>query len=187
MYLSQIFGIKSHKVVIWLLGISGAGKTTIGTQLAQKLQEDDSIKTFLIDGDIVRTLFNNDLGFSEEDRKANIKRIVLAAYVLEKADVIPIVCNISPFQKLRNLCRQKFDNYIEIYLSKDLSNAMKQDVKGVYRNNLQRTSLVGLDMKFDDPIYCDLKVEIDKETPEDSFKKVLGFIRGRIDGTEVQN
>ena len=70
----------------------------------------------MIDGDQVRGFFNSDLGYSKKNREENIKRIIYAAHVLEEANIIAIVCNISPFQNLRDLCRQKFKNYSEIYL-----------------------------------------------------------------------
>lgn len=102
-------------MVIWLIGISGAGKTTIGKRLEEHFNN-LNIKNYLLDGDEVRDLFDRDLGYSDEEREANIKRIILGAYLLDKNDIIGIVCNIAPLEKLRALARTKIIGYNEIYL-----------------------------------------------------------------------
>ena len=84
---------------------------------------------------LILLLFITNLGYSKEDRISNIKRIMLSTYVLEKNNIIPIVCNISPFENLRDFARDKFDSYHEIYLNKNISIAKQNDVKGVYKNN----------------------------------------------------
>jgi adenylylsulfate kinase-like enzyme len=64
---------------------------------------------YIIDGDDIRKLFDNDLGYTRDERAHNIKRIILAGYVLEQNGVVPIICNISPFEELRKLARRKLD------------------------------------------------------------------------------
>ena len=76
-------------MVIWLIGISGAGKTTLGNKLHDYFKNNNT-KSFIIDGDLVRNFYNNDLGYSKADRIANIKRIMLSAYTLEQ-EIIPII------------------------------------------------------------------------------------------------
>jgi len=107
-------------MVIWLLGISGSGKTTLANELKNHF-DTKNIKSFIVDGDLIRDFFDRDLGYSKEDRIANIKRVMITAHVLEKNGIIPIVANISPFQHLRDFARDKFDNYIEIYLKRDIA------------------------------------------------------------------
>ena len=162
-------------MVIWLIGISGAGKTTLGNKI-HKYLSDKKLKSFIIDGDIVREFYNNDLGYSKEERISNIKRIMLSTYVLEKNDIIPIVCNISPFENLRDFARDKFDSYHEIYLNKSISIAKQNDVKGVYKNNHKRTSLIGVDMKFEEPTKSNLTINVDSESVETSFEKIINYI-----------
>lgn len=108
-------------MVIWLLGISGSGKSTLGKELKNYF-DNNNINSYIIDGDIIRNFYENDLGYTKEDREANIKRILLSAYILEQNNIIPIVCNISPFEQLRDFARRKFDNYFEIYLKRDINN-----------------------------------------------------------------
>lgn len=162
-------------MVIWLIGISGAGKTTLGVKIHEYCNS-KNIKTFILDGDLVRSFYNNDLGFSKEDRIANIKRIMLSAYVLEKNNIIPIVCNISPFEELRNLARKKFKSYHEIYLKKNLEAAKKDDVKNVYKKNINKTDIIGIDLVFDKPLNSNLTIDVNVETIDESFKRILSYI-----------
>lgn len=131
-------------MVVWLLGISGAGKTTLGNKLKKELDK-KKIKNYIIDGDLVRDFYNNDLGFNKEDRTANIKRIMLSAYVLEQNGIIPIVCNISPFQELRDFASNKFDNYVEIYLQRDIKDIKNKE--DVYNS----ADVIGVNLNFDEP------------------------------------
>lgn len=165
-------------MIIWLIGISGAGKTTLGRML-EKYYNKKGKKTYLLDGDEVRDLFDNDLGYSNEDREANIKRIILGAYLLDRNDITGIICNISPFEKLRRLARSKIKGYNEIYLKKDIGISMKNDVKGVYKDNSGRTELIGIDIGFDEPENSDMIIEVDKMTEEESFKLIIDYINNK--------
>lgn len=166
-------------MVIWLIGISGAGKTTIGLRLREYLKQ-NNIPNYLIDGDEVRAVFDGDLGYSREDREANIKRIILAAYALDRCGVTAIVCNISPFEHLRALARTKISGYNEIYLKKDLTVSRGDDVKGVYSNNIGKTDLIGVDIEFDKPLHPDVVIEVDRESVEESSRKVIEYVESRI-------
>ena len=104
---------------------------------------------------------------------------MLSAHVLEKNNVIPIVCNISPFESLRDFAREKFDDYNEIFLQKNLEIAKNNDVKGVYKENLMNTSLVGIDLIFEEPKHSNLVLEVDKETVDVSFNKILDYLEDR--------
>ena len=162
-------------MIIWLIGISGAGKTTIGRKLERHFKEIGK-KCYLLDGDEVRDLFDRDLGYSDADREANIKRIILGAYLLDRNDIIGIICNIGPLEKLRQLARKKIAGYNEIYLKKDLQISMKNDVKGVYQQNMGKTQLVGIDATFDEPQTPDLVLEVDKMSEEETYMAVLNYI-----------
>lgn len=162
-------------MVIWLIGISGAGKTTLGRKL-ETFYNNKGLKTYLLDGDEVRSLFENDLGYTDAEREANIKRIILGAYLLDRNDIIGIICNISPFQHLRELARRKIKGYNEIYLDKDIQISMKNDVKGVYREHMGKTDIVGLGQRFDKPVSCNLRVPVDSMTEEEAFEMIKEYI-----------
>lgn len=172
-------------MIIWLMGISGAGKTTIGKRLEAYLRQ-QHIKNYLLDGDEVRDLFDRDLGYSDSDREANIKRIILGAYLLDRNDIVGIICNISPLEHLRALARKKIPGYNEIYLKKDLKISMENDVKGVYRENMGKTQIVGIDAAFDEPQHPDLVLEVDKMTEDETYQAVLDYMTEKGLGQEVQ-
>jgi len=153
-------------MVIWLLGISGAGKTTLGNQLKQYFDK-QNIKNCIIDGDIVRDFYDNDLGYSKEDRVSNIKRIMLSTYLLEQNGIVPIVCNISPFEFLRQFARKKFDNYIEIYLKRDIKTVTNKD--DVYKT----IDVVGVDLEFEEPQNSTLIIDTTKLTIDQSLDKII--------------
>lgn len=163
-------------MVLWLMGISGAGKTTIGRKLERYFGE-KGVKNYLLDGDEVRDLFDRDLGYSDADREANVKRIILGAYLLDRNGIVGIICNISPLEHLRALARKKIAGYNEIYLKKDLCASMENDVKGIYRENTGKTQLVGIDATFDEPRHPDLVLEVDKMTEEETCQAVLDYVR----------
>lgn len=166
-------------MVIWFIGISGAGKSTQGAKLHKHFQN-LGIKSFILDGDIVREFYDNDLGYSKNDRIANIKRIMLSAYVLEKNGIIPIICNISPFEFLREFARKKFADYHEIYLSKNIEKAKENDTKGIYKNNINKTSIVGIDIKFEKPLKSNLVINVENEDEDQSFTKIKNYIESKL-------
>ncbi len=163
-------------MVIWLMGISGAGKTTIGKKLETYFKSQGRA-CYLLDGDEVRDLFDRDLGYSDADREANVKRIILGAYLLDRNDIIGIICNISPLEHLRQLARKKIAGYNEIYLKKDIQISMKNDVKGVYQENMGKTEIVGIDASFDEPQAPDLVLEVDRMTVEQTYQAVLDYLQ----------
>ena len=156
-------------MVIWLLGISGTGKTTLAKEL-KKAFEKVGKKSYIIDGDFIRDFFDRDLGYSKEERIANIKRVLISAKVLEDNGIIPIVANIFPFQFLRDFAREKFNNYIEIYLKRDIENIKNKDF--VYSDK----NVVGVDLEFDEPTNPDLILDTSKKNIQESLKEILKVV-----------
>ncbi len=163
-------------MILWLMGISGAGKTTIGRKLEQYFNA-NGIKNYLLDGDEVRDLFDRDLGYTDADRETNVKRIILGAYLLDRNDIVGIICNISPLEHLRALARKKIVGYNEIYLKKNLHISIERDVKGVYRESIGKTQLVGIDATFDEPQHPDLVLDVDSMTEEETYHAVLAYVQ----------
>jgi len=167
-------------MVIWLMGISGSGKSTIGAWL-QKYLDRCGLDPAMLDGDTVRAFFNNDLGYSKDDRIANIKRIIFGAHLLStvcKKNVI--VCNIAPFEQLRLFAREKLPEYVEIYLKKDVGKSMTSDVKNVYKNSAGKTEIVGVDIVFEEPRHSDLVVDVDTMTKEQTRETIAQFLIKRF-------
>ena len=165
-------------MVIWLLGISGSGKSTLGAKL-KAYYDENNIQSFILDGDTVRDFFDGDLGYTPDERMHNIKRILLSASVLEQNGIIPIICNISPFESLRQFAREKLGDYVQIYLQKSLMDAQKDDVKNIYKENLNVTPIVGLDVEFESPETNELVLNVESESVDDSFDKIITYLDSR--------
>ena len=167
-------------MIFWLMGISGAGKTTMGRRMKEYFLEQGR-KCYLLDGDEIRELFYRDLGYSEKDREENIKRIILSAYFLDKSDIVGIICNISPFERLRKLARKRINGYNEFYLKKNIQSSMQNDVKGMYRENTGKTEIVGLDTVFEEPEHPDLVLDTDKLTEDETFQHIVDYVEEKYD------
>src|SRR5574340_1033810 len=99
---------------LWFTGLSGSGKSTNSYRLYMELKR-RSLKTELLDGDIIRINFSQGLGFTKRDRDINIRRIGFVSYLLNKNDIISIVAAISPYEETRNQNRKLLRNYVEVF------------------------------------------------------------------------
>ena len=156
-------------MIIWLFGISGSGKTTLAKEVKEYFDK-KNIKSYIIDGDVVRDFFERDLGYSKKERIENIKRVLIATKVLEDNGIIPIVANISPFEDLRSFARKKFKKYIEIYLKRNINTIKNKDF--VYNNK----NVVGIDLEFEKPKNPDLVIDTGKENIKESLEKIINLI-----------
>ena len=95
---------------------------------------------------------------------------------MDRTGIVGIICNISPLEHLRALAREKIEGYNEIYLKKDLRISMQNDVKGVYKANMGKTQIVGIDASFDEPVHADLVLEVDGMAEEETYQAVLNYI-----------
>ena len=125
-------------VCLWMTGLSGAGKSTLANALEQELIKKGK-HTYILDGDNLRHGLNSDLGFTEADRKENVRRAAEAAQLMVDAGLIVILGLISPFKKERDWARNLFkDNqFKEIYISTSLQECEQRDVKGLYKKARQ--------------------------------------------------
>jgi adenylylsulfate kinase len=126
--------IKNQKsCTIWMSGLSGSGKSTIANQLETILNE-QGYHTYTLDGDNTRLGLNKGLGFSEEDRIENIRRVAEVAKILNDAGLIVICSFISPFEKNRTQAKEIIgENFIEVFVDADLSTCETRDPKGFYK------------------------------------------------------
>ena len=117
---------------MWFTGLSGAGKTTIYRFVEKKLR-DQGYKVEVLDGDLMRQKLTKELGFTQEDRAENIRRIGFVAHLLTKYDVIVLVSVISPYKATRAEMRQCIGDFIEVYVNAPLEICEQRDVKGLYK------------------------------------------------------
>ncbi len=165
--------------VIWLTGLSGAGKSTIALQLAVKLKQ-LAYKVSIIDGDQLRLQYNN-LGFSNEDRIKQMHRAIDLAKQQLNEDMFVIVALISPFESIRKIARETIgkENFIEVYVNTPLSICEERDTKGLYKK--ARLGLIknmtGIDSIYDVPMKPEITIDTSKEEIGDSVLKILTFLR----------
>jgi len=148
--------------VIWLTGLSGSGKSTIASHFKKSLSEKD-IKTFVIDGDVLRESFGHDLSFSKEDRSKNVARAIRLANQKLHEGFVVIVALISPFIKDREHARSQFKSseFREVYVSTPLSECERRDPKGLYKKT--RGGLIhdmtGINSPYEPPLNPDLIID----------------------------
>jgi len=151
--------------VVWLTGLSGAGKSTIALTLERELQQ-KGVPIYVLDGDKVRTGLCSDLGFSPEARKENIRRIAEVARLFADAGLICVVAFISPYRSDRDRARAMMPpgKFIEVYLSTPLEVCERRDVKGLYakaRAGLVR-EFTGISAPYEAPLKPELELRTDK-------------------------
>ncbi|TLY05706.1 MAG: adenylyl-sulfate kinase [Thaumarchaeota archaeon] len=169
--------------VIWLTGLSASGKTTIALQLATKLREHD-FKVELLDGDAIRKELSADLGFSRQDRREQIRRVVYLCKLLSKNGITCIVSVISPYRDLRNLAREeirKVSPFIEVFVKCSLESCIKRDPKGLYKKALsgEISNFTGLQDPYEEPLSPDVMVNTDSETVEECVDKIISAVKIR--------
>jgi len=167
--------IKNNKIFsLWLIGPSAAGKTTISKKIYEKL----SIKyksLILLDGDQVRNIFANESGYDPVSRSKNIRKYVSIVNWLSSFKASTIVAAINAFEKDRYFSRQEIQNYKEVYLKCDLQERIKRDKKKLYLPaiNGEKKNVVDVDIPFEDPINCDLRIQSDLKSPDEIAENII--------------
>ena len=168
--------------VIWLTGLSGSGKTTIGKMLEKRLY-DSHFHTMLLDGDNLRHGLCRDLGFSEQDRGENVRRISEVARLFFNAGTVVICTCISPLRMHREMIREFIENenghFFEIYVKCSIEECARRDPKGLYK----RASLgeikefTGISSAYEEPMNPELTIDTENGTPQEHVEKVIGLMR----------
>ncbi|MEA1993772.1 MAG: adenylyl-sulfate kinase [Euryarchaeota archaeon] len=160
--------------VLWFTGLSASGKSAIADRVAEKLKE-RGLKIERLDGDIVRESLTKDLGFTEEDRNENIKRVTFVAKLLSRNDVGVIASFISPYRAIRNHVREEVTNFVEIFAHCPVDVCIERDPKGLYKQALngEIENFTGISHPYEEPKNPDILLRTDKETPDESAEKVI--------------
>lgn len=165
-------------MVVWLYGLSGAGKTTISLLLKQQL-EDDGFFAVCLDGDALRSGINKDLTFTEDDREENIRRAAEIARLMQQNNIITICSFITPLQKYRALAAAIIgESFTEVFIECPLEVCQERDVKGLYKKALanQIAHFTGISSGFEIPSNPELTIHTAAESPAESVEKVYRYI-----------
>lgn len=166
--------------VLWLTGLSAAGKSTLAMNLEKQLH-DLGYACYTLDGDNLRTGLNSDLGFSESDRAENIRRVGEVAALFADAGLICIAAFISPYRADRDAARLAAKNtkFCEIYVDADLACCEERDPKGLYKK--ARCGLVknftGLDAPYEPPLKPELVIHTHQQSVEQSVGQLFDFVK----------
>ena len=162
---------------IWFTGLSGSGKSTLSRRVYLEIRR-RGLKAELLDGDIIRTNFSQELGFTKRERDINVKRIGFLSWLLNKHGIISVVAAIAPYEETRQINRKLIKNYIEVFCNCPLEVVEKRDVKGLYAK--ARKGLIphftGISDPYEPPSNPEIVVYTDKETVEESVNKIIDFL-----------
>lgn len=172
-----------HKsAVLWFTGLSGSGKSTLAHSVEERLHE-LGCRTFVFDGDNVRHGLCGDLGFSDEDRQENIRRVGEMSKLFIESGVIALTAFISPFKKDRQQVRDLVDDedFIEIFCHSPLHVCEQRDVKGLYRRARagEIKEFTGITSPYEEPVDAEVVAETGSDSLEKSVEDVLDALRER--------
>ena len=171
--------LKQKGIVIWMTGLSASGKTTLAIGLEKALHEKGFL-CYVLDGDNVRTGINNNLRFSEEDRKENIRRVAEVSKILVQCGVITINSFVSPTNELRNLAKSIIgeNDFKLVYVNTSIEVCEQRDTKGLYAKARKGEikDFTGINAPFEEPVSPDLEIKTEQHSFEDNLKMLVEFV-----------
>ena len=170
-----------HKsVVIWFTGLSGSGKSTISVALEKALFE-QNITSYRLDGDNIRHGLNQNLGFSPEDRKENIRRIGEVGKLMVDAGVVTMTAFISPYEEDRNTVRGILEDgeFIEVFTKCSLDECESRDPKGLYKKarSGEIKEFTGINAPYEEPSNPEIIIDTENESVEESVEKIVAYLK----------
>lgn len=173
---------KHESFVLWFTGLSASGKSTVANAVARKLFE-RKIGNYVLDGDNIRHGLNKDLGFSENDRTENIRRIGEVAKLFVDNGTIVLTAFISPFREDRNQVRGllETEEFIEVFVKCPIEECEKRDPKGLYKKarSGKIKQFTGIDSPYEEPLHPELVVETHRYSVEECAEQVISYLQER--------
>jgi 3',5'-nucleoside bisphosphate phosphatase len=167
---------------VWLTGLSGSGKSTVGRLAAGQLR-DLGHRVEVLDGDDLRQNLSADLGFSREDRNKNVHRIAWVSDLLSRNGVIAFVAAVSPFREPRDDARARMGKrFVEVYVRATVEECERRDVKGLYQRarSGEIAAFTGVSDPYEEPLSPDLVIDSEQETAEESAAKLVAVVEKRL-------
>ena len=162
--------------VLWLTGLSGAGKSTIANLIEKRLIAQGR-HTYLLDGDNVRHGLNKDLGFTAQDRVENIRRVAEVSRLMVDAGLIVLVSFISPFRSERRMARELFapGEFLEVFIDTPLAEAERRDVKGLYKKARrgELKNFTGIDSPYETPEAAEIRIDTTSMDAEQAAEQII--------------
>ena len=179
--------LNQHAKVIWITGLSGSGKSTLASGLEKALAEKGYF-TQVLDGDNIRSGINNNLGFTDEDRTENIRRISEINKLFLNCGIITINAFISPTNNIRHMAKEIIgnDDFIEVFVDAPVEVCIERDPKGLYKKALsgEIKNFTGISSPFDRPDNADLTINTSELSINEGIQKALEYIINKV---EVKN
>ncbi|MDQ0200226.1 adenylyl-sulfate kinase [Neobacillus ginsengisoli] len=173
-----LHGHKSY--ILWFTGLSGSGKSTIANIIERKLHE-LGISTYILDGDNLREGLNQNLGFSQEDRKENIRRTGELAKLFVDSGIVVITTLISPYAEDRKEIRKRVakGEFIEIYVKCPLEVCEKRDTKGLYKKARkgELTNMTGISAPYEVPETPEIVIETSQYSSEECGQEIINYLK----------
>lgn len=170
-------------MVVWIIGLSGSGKSTLANEVVARANKLNN-NTILLDGDFVREMFGNDLGYSMADREKNALRICQLGKFLSEQGINVVTAILSLFPENRDWNRSNLENYYEVFIDCPLDHLRKRDSKGLY-SKFERgeiTDVAGMDIHFEKPKLSDLIID-----NIDSKEAFLSFVQPILEKMSIKN
>ena len=165
---------ESQRIIVWITGLSGSGKTTICNAVHTELLA-RGIRVEMLDGDIIRKHLSRDLGFSKAERDENIRRIGFVAHLLTRNGVVALVSAISPYRAIRDEIRATMGRFLEVFVNAPLEVCERRDPKGLYKRARagEFPGFTGIDDPYEPPLSPEVECRTDLESEKESVDKVL--------------
>jgi len=159
---------------LWFTGLPCSGKSAVADRVAAILK-DKGRRVERLDGDVIRQDLTRDLGFSKKDRDENIRRVTFVAKLLSRNGVAVLTSFISPYREMRERARRETANFVEAYVKCPVGVCIRRDTKGLYEKAIRGEikEFTGISDPYEEPTKPEIVLETDKETIEESVRKVL--------------
>ena len=175
--------LSQRGVTLWFTGLSGSGKSTIAIALERYLSSRGHLCRIL-DGDNIRCGINSDLGFSESDRRENIRRIAEVCKLFTSTGVITLAASVSPTRDLRRMAAEIIgrDDFVEIYVSTPIEECERRDVKGLYAKARRGeiADFTGVSAPFEAPDAADIVIDTSNIGIEECVRQIMERLAPRI-------